>query len=396
MYPEDNEENWARGKGLWESVKDEDWNNWSWQLRNRITNHSQIEEFLELTPEEDEGCRHANKKLAMAITPHFFNLINRKDPNCPIRRQVVPRGEEMRIGPEEMADPVGEDEHSPVQGIVHRYPDRVLFLVTDRCASYCRYCTRSRMVSNAQDYNFHPNLEQGLSYIEKNSCIRDVLLSGGDPLLLSDRKLDYLLGRLRKIRHVEFVRIGSRIPVFLPQRITSDLTEIFLRQGPIWMSIHANHPRECTLELKEACEQLALAGVPLGNQSVLLRGVNDDLAVMKSLVHRLLMMRVRPYYLYQCDLITGSAHLRSSIHKGLEIVSGLRGHTSGYAVPQFVIDAPGGGGKVPINPEYVQDVTDKEIIFRNFQGKIYRYPLVDTGGSQPPEGFKEIFEEVLA
>ena len=395
MYPEDSEENWHGGKGLWEAVADKEWDNWAWQLRNRITSLSQLEEYLELTPEEREGCRHANKKLAMAITPHFFNLIDREDPNCPIRRQVIPREEEMRIGPEETLDPDGEDEHSPVEGIVHRYPDRVLFLATDRCAAYCRYCTRSRLVSNAQDYNFHPALEQGLAYIEKNQGVRDVLLSGGDPLLLSDRKLDYLLGRLRAIPHVEFVRIGSRIPIFLPQRITSGLADILRRQGPIWMSIHANHPRECTLELKTACERLALAGVPLGNQSVLLRGVNDDLGVMKSLVHRLLMMRVRPYYLYQCDLITGSAHLRSDIQKGLEIVRGLRGHTSGYAVPQFVIDAPGGGGKVPINPEYIQDVTENEIIFRNFQGKTYRYP---RSGADicPPNGFEEIFEEVLS
>ena len=395
MYPEDSEENWHGGKGLWEAVADKEWDSWAWQLRNRITSLSQLEEYLELTPEEREGCRHANKKLAMAITPHFFNLIDREDPNCPIRRQVIPRDEEMSVGPGETLDPVGEDEHSPVEGIVHRYPDRVLFLATDRCAAYCRYCTRSRLVSSAQDYNFHPALEQGLAYIEKNKGVRDVLLSGGDPLLLSDRKLDYLLGRLRAIPHVEFVRIGSRIPIFLPQRITSGLADILRRQGPVWMSIHANHPRECTLELKTACERLALAGVPLGNQSVLLRGVNDDLGVMKSLVHRLLMMRVRPYYLYQCDLITGSAHLRSDIQKGLEIVRGLRGHTSGYAVPQFVIDAPGGGGKVPINPEYIQDVTENEIVFRNFQGKTYRYPL---GGADicPPSGFEEIFEEVLS
>ena len=395
MYPEDSKENWHSGKGLWETVPDKEWDSWGWQLRNRITSLSQLEEYLELTPKEREGCRHANKKLAMAITPHFFNLIDREDPNCPIRRQVIPRDEEMSIGPGETLDPVGEDEHSPVEGIVHRYPDRVLFLATDRCAAYCRYCTRSRLVSNAQDYNFHPALEQGLAYIEKNEGIRDVLLSGGDPLLLSDRKLDYLLARLQAIPHVEFVRLGSRIPIFLPQRITSRLTDILRRQGPVWMSIHANHPRECTLELKTACERLALAGVPLGNQSVLLRGVNDDLGVMKSLVHRLLMMRVRPYYLYQCDLITGSAHLRSDIRKGLEIVRGLRGHTSGYAVPQFVIDAPGGGGKVPINPEYIQDVTESEIIFRNFQGKTYRYPLSGMDVC-PPKGFEEIFEEALS
>ncbi|MBC8349656.1 MAG: KamA family radical SAM protein [Verrucomicrobia bacterium] len=376
MYPEDSKEKWFSGKGLWHEVDDKDWNNWSWQLRNRITSLSQLEEYLELTHEEREGCRLAYSKLSMAITPFFFNLIDRKNANCPIRLQVIPRVEEMTTSQEEMLDPVGEDEHSPVAGIVHRYPDRVLFLVTDRCASYCRYCTRSRMVSNAQDYNFHPALEDGLAYIEQNSSIRDVLLSGGDPLLLSDRKLDYLLGRLRKIPHVEFVRIGSRIPVFLPQRITPELSEIFRKHGPVWMSIHVNHPTECTVELKSACEQLAFSGVPLGNQSVLLRGVNDDLMVMKSLVHRLLMMRVRPYYLYQCDLITGSSHLRSDISTGLDIIRGLRGHTTGYAVPQFVIDAPGGGGKVPINPDYVERISENEIVFKNFLGKTYRYPLI--------------------
>ena len=391
MYPEDNEEKWFSGKGLWCDVDDEDWNNWSWQLRNRITSLSQLEEYLELTDEEREGCRLANSKLSMAITPFFFNLIDRKNANCPIRLQVIPRVEEMTTSQEEMLDPVGEDEHSPVAGIVHRYPDRVLFLVTDRCASYCRYCTRSRMVSNAQDYNFHPALEDGLAYIEQNGSIRDVLLSGGDPLLLSDRKLDYLLGRLRKIPHVEFVRIGSRIPVFLPQRITPELSEIFRRHGPVWMSIHVNHPTECTAELKSACEQLAFSGVPLGNQSVLLRGVNDDLMVMKSLVHRLLTMRVRPYYLYQCDLITGSSHLRSNISTGLDIIRGLRGHTTGYAVPQFVIDAPGGGGKVPINPDYVEKISENEIVFKNFQGKTYRYPLLGGTIDHVPniDGFRD-------
>jgi lysine 2,3-aminomutase len=229
-----------------------------------------------------------------------------------------------------------------VPGLVHRYPDRVLFLVTDRCAAYCRYCTRSRLVSNAQDYNFHPEYEQGLRYIEAHPEVRDVLLSGGDPLLLSDKKLEHLISRLRAIKHVEFIRIGSRIPVFLPQRITPELCEIFKKYGPIWMSIHVNHPKECTAELRAACERLSFAGVPLGNQSVLLKGVNDDADVMKALVHRLLRMRVRPYYLYQMDLITGGSHFKVDVRKGIEIIRALRGHTTGYAVPQYVIDAPGG------------------------------------------------------
>lgn len=387
MDYQDDRDSWFEGQGLWEHIPAETWNDWGWQLKNRMTRVEQLEAVMTLTPEEKEGCLFANTKLALAITPYFFNLIDRDDPDCPVRRQVIPRVNEMTTAPEEMMDPVGEDEHSPVPGIVHRYPDRVLFLVTDRCAAYCRYCTRSRLVSNAQDYNFHPEYEQGLRYIESHPEVRDVLLSGGDPLLLADRKLDHLLGRLRAIPHVEFIRIGSRIPVFLPQRITPELCDIFRKHGPIWMSIHVNHPKECTKALKDACERLSFAGVPLGNQSVLLKGVNDDLETMKALVHRLLRMRVRPYYVYQCDLITGSSHLRADVRKGLEIMRGLRGHTTGYAVPQLVIDAPGGGGKVPINPEYVESINDDEIVFRNYEGQTYRYPL-QAGTAVPNEALK--------
>ncbi len=377
MYPQDKLSQWYQGQGHWADVPEADWKNWKWQLKNRISRVEQVEQYLKLSPEERQGCYFSGSKLALSVTPYFFNLIDPNDPDDPIRRQVIPRSEEMETAPEELLDPVGEEGSMAEKGIVHRYPDRVLFLVTDRCASYCRYCTRSRLVSNAQDYNFHPEFESGLKYIESHPEIRDVLLSGGDPLLLSERKLDYLLGRLRAIPHVEFIRIGSRIPVFLPQRITPELCEILKKHGPIWMSIHVNHPNECTEELRAATERLSFAGVPLGNQSVLLKGVNDDLQTMKQLVHRLLMMRVRPYYLYQCDLITGSAHLRTDVRKGIEIIRGLRGHTTGYAVPQYVIDAPGGGGKVPINPEYIQELNDDEVVIRNFEGKIYRYPLVN-------------------
>ncbi len=369
---------WFEGQGLWQHVPATDWRDWNWQLKNRITTGAQLEQYMALTPEEKAGCDFANHKLALAITPYFFNLIDRNDPGCPIRRQVIPRADEMVVSEEETLDSLGEDAHSPVPGLVHRYPDRVLFLVTDRCAAYCRYCTRSRLVSNAQDYNFHPEYERGLRYIEAHPEVRDVLLSGGDPLLLSDRKLDHLLGRLRAIKHVEFIRIGSRIPVFLPQRITPELCELFKKHGPIWMSIHVNHPRECTQELRDACERLAFAGVPLGNQSVLLQGVNDDPDVMKALVHRLLRMRVRPYYLYQMDLITGGSHFKVDVRKGIEIIRALRGHTTGYAVPQYVIDAPGGGGKVPINPEFIERITDDEVVFKNYQGETFRYPLKST------------------
>jgi lysine 2,3-aminomutase len=366
---------WAEGQGHWQHLPADTWRDWTWQLKNRITTTKQLEQLMELTPDERAGCEHANRKLALAITPYFFNLIDRRDPDCPIRKQVIPRAAEQVVSDGEMLDSLGEDEHSPVSGLVHRYPDRVLFLVTDRCAAYCRYCTRSRLVSNAQDYNFHPEYEEGLRYIAAHPEIRDVLLSGGDPLLLSDAKLEHLLSRLRAIPHVEFIRIGSRIPVFLPQRITPELCGILRRHGPVWMSIHVNHPRECTADLRAACERLAFAGVPLGNQSVLLRGINDDVDVMKALVHRLLRMRVRPYYLYQMDLITGGAHFKASVRKGIEIIQALRGHTTGYAVPQFVIDAPGGGGKVPLNPDYVESVDDDAIVLRNYEGRLYRYPL---------------------
>ncbi len=371
----DERDEWTSGQGLWAHVPPEQWNDWAWQLKNRVSTLDELERLLELTADERAGCENAQRKLAFAITPHFFNLIDRNDPNCPVRKQVIPRAGESVVAAEELLDPVGEEHTMPVPGLVHRYPDRVLFLITDRCASYCRYCTRSRLVSNAQDYNFHPEYERGLRYIEEHPEVRDVLLSGGDPLLLSDRKLDHLLGRLRAIKHVEFIRIGSRIPVFLPQRVTPELCEVLKKHGPVWMSIHVNHPKECTVELHDACERLSYAGVPLGNQSVLLRGVNDDAEVMKALVHRLLRMRVRPYYLYQCDLITGSAHFRVDVRKGIEIVRALRGHTTGYAVPQYVIDAPGGGGKVPINPEYIEKLGEEEIVFRNYEGKRFTYPL---------------------
>ena len=365
------------GRGPWHAVSDSDWNDWRWQLKNRINNLDQLESVVpDLSDEEIQGAELANTKLSLGITPYFSNLIHREDPICPIRRQVVPRVEETVSSTWDMSDPCGEDEHSPVPGLVHRYPDRVLFLVTDRCAAYCRYCTRSRLVSNASGYGFQPDYQEQLDYIRKHPEVRDVLFSGGDPLLLSDSKLEGLLKALRDIPHVEFIRIGSRIPIFLPQRITSDLCEMLKQFHPLFMSVHANHPRELTTEVKEALGRLADAGIPLGNQSVLLRGVNDSVSVMKALIHKLLMCRVRPYYLYQCDLISGSAHLRTSVRKGLEIMRGLRGHTTGYAVPQYVIDAPGGGGKVPINPEYILSHNNERVVIRNFEGRVFEYPEV--------------------
>jgi lysine 2,3-aminomutase len=373
------------GKGFWKDISDANWNDWRWQLKNRITSLQQLQRLLPtLTPEEHAGTLLANKKLALAITPYFFNLIDAADENCPIRRQVVPRIEETHAAPWEMSDPCGEDAHSPVPGLVHRYPDRVLFLVTDRCASYCRYCTRSRMVSNATGYDFHPEFERQIEYVLQHTEVRDVLLSGGDPLLLSDEKLEHLLSRLRAIPHVEFLRIGTRIPIFLPQRITPELCAMLRKYHPLFISVHSNHPRELTTEVRDALGRLADAGIPLGNQSVLLRHVNDDPVVMRALLQKLLMCRVKPYYLYQCDLITGSAHLRASVRKGLEIMESLRGHTTGYAVPQYVIDAPGGGGKVPINPEYVLSHNADRVVIRNFEGRIFEYPEAADGTPTAP------------
>ncbi len=370
----------SAGRGVWSDVADAEWNNWHWQLKHRITSLEQLERLLPtLTPEERSGTLLANTKLAVAITPHFFNLIDPSDPDCPIRRQVIPRIEETHAAPWEMTDPCGEDSHSPVPGLVHRYPDRVLFLVTDRCAAYCRYCTRSRLVSNATGYDFHPDFEKQLAYIRRTESIRDVLMSGGDPLLFSDDKLEHLLRELRAIPHVEFLRIGTRIPIFLPQRITPALCAMLRKYHPFFLSIHCNHPRELTTEVRDALGRLADAGIPLGNQSVLLRHVNDDVMVMRALTQKLLLCRVKPYYLYQCDLISGSAHLRASVRKGLEIMDGLRGHTSGYAVPQYVIDAPGGGGKVPVNPEYVLSRNADRVLVRNFEGRIFEYPEANDG-----------------
>jgi lysine 2,3-aminomutase len=362
--------------GYWPGVEPEQWNDWKWQLRHRVTNLATLERHLQLTPEERAGVMLSGNKLSLAITPHFFNLLDPTDPTCPIRRQVIPRFEETLTSPEEMADPCGEDSHMPVPGLVHRYPDRVLFLVTDRCAAYCRYCTRSRVVSGAGEQELHTDFDEAFRYLEKHSEIRDVLFSGGDALLFSDEKLEYLLSRARAIPHLEFLRIGSRVPIFLPQRITPELCRMLQKYHPLFMSVHVNHPRELTLEVREALGRLANHGVPLGNQSVLLAGVNDNLETMRTLVHKLLLSRVRPYYLYQCDLIQGSAHLRAPVAKGLEIIEGLRGHTSGYAVPQFVIDAPGGGGKVPINPGYVLYQDGEKVVIRNYEGKVFEYPEV--------------------
>lgn len=368
----------SHAPGYWPDTPEQDWNNHVWQLKNRITTLESLEKHLHLSEEERAGVLLSGNKLAMAITPHFFNLIDKNDPNCPIRRQVIPRIEETLTDPAEMSDPCGEDSHMPVPGLVHRYRDRVLFLVTDRCAAYCRYCTRSRVVSGVSEQKLETQWEAAFEYLEKTTEVRDVLISGGDALLFSDARLERLLSRLHAIPHIQFIRIGSRIPIFLPQRITPELCDMLKKYHPLFVSIHANHPKELTTEVHDALGRLADAGIVMGNQSVLLNGVNDSVKVQKDLVHKLLMCRTRPYYLYQCDLIEGSAHLRTSIQKGIEIIEGLRGHTSGYAIPQYVIDGPGGGGKIPINPDYVVQHDDGGITLRNYEGKQFHYPSTDN------------------
>lgn len=375
----------SHAPGYWPADAMEHWDSHTWQLKNRITSLEALEQRLELTAEERAGVLLSGNKLAMAITPHFFNLIDGDDPGCPIRRQVIPRIEETLTDPAEMSDPCGEDSHMPVPGLVHRYPDRVLFLVTDRCAAYCRYCTRSRVVSGVSEQKLETQWEAAFDYLEKTPSVRDVLISGGDALLFSDARLERLLSRLHAIPHIQFIRIGSRIPIFLPQRITPALCEMLRKYHPLFISIHANHPKELTSEVRDALGRLADAGIVMGNQSVLLNGVNDSVEVQRELAHKLLMCRVRPYYLYQCDLIEGSSHLRTSIAKGIEIIEGLRGHTSGYAIPQYVIDGPGGGGKIPVNPDYVLQHDDGGITLRNYEGKKFHYPAPAPSKTRRPD-----------
>ena len=364
-------------QGPWTRVRASCWNDWHWQLRQRIASYEKLSGLMRLVPAEEEGIRTSGGRLAMSITPYFFNLIDPDNPACPIRRQVVPRTEETVETVSELSDPCGEDEHSPVPGVVHRYGDRVLLLVTDRCATYCRHCTRSRMVSGAGGRTLETDMDRALDYIRGHREIRDVLLSGGDPLVLSDGRLAFILNRLRAIKHVEFLRIGTRAPVVLPQRITPALCAMLRRFHPLWISVHVNHPRELTAESRTALERLADAGIPLGSQSVLLAGVNDDAETLRELFEKLLICRVRPYYLYQCDLARGTSHLRVSVRRGIGIMDAIRGHTSGYAVPTYVIDAPGGGGKIPVGPNYIVAHDRRRILIRNRSGKVYEYPEID-------------------
>jgi lysine 2,3-aminomutase len=356
-----------------------DWNDWRWQVRYRIRNMENLGRILQLSEDEWTKDTCPAKQLPIAITPYYASLLDRDNAQQPLRRTVVPLNAESLCSPGEAIDPLAEDHDSPVPGLVHRYPDRVLLLATGFCATYCRYCTRSRLVGNGGKLAFNrAQLEHALAYIQSHSSVRDVLISGGDPLTLSDEKLEWLLARLHGIRHVEFLRIGTKVPVVLPQRITPALTRMLRRYHPLWMSIHFTHPDELTPEVAEACGRLADAGIPLGSQTVLLAGVNDNVETMRDLMHGLLRIRVKPYYLYQCDPILGSAHFRTPVEKGIEIITGLRGHTTGYAVPTYVIDAPGGGGKIPIFPESLVGRDGDDLLLKNYQGHLYRYP--DPGG----------------
>jgi lysine 2,3-aminomutase len=355
-------------------ASERDWNNWKWQLKNSVTTIQQLSRFLDLSVNEIRPAQAINDTLPIRITPYYLSLLDPFKSDQPLRKSVVPVFDEFLVGPGEASDPLSESDHSPVPNIVHRYPDRVLFLVTGFCSTYCRYCTRSHMVAKDKCHIGLKAWEPGLQYIRNNKNIRDVLISGGDPLAMNDLNIEYLLSRLRDIEHVEIIRIGTKVPVVLPQRINRALVSILKKYHPLYLSIHFTHPDEITPEVKDACEKLANAGIPLGSQTVLLKGINDSVPVMTKLMHGLLKIRVRPYYLYQCDPILGSAHFRTPIDKGLEIIRGLRGHTSGYAVPQYVVDAPGGGGKIPLLPDYYQGREDGYVILKNYEDKTYKYP----------------------
>ena len=358
---------------LFSSVPAKDWNDWHWQMQNRIATVDELKRYIDLTPEEEEGVINCLKVLRMRITPYYLSLINLEDPYDPVRRQAVPTALELHTCPADLTDPLHEDTDSPVKGLTHRYPDRVLMLVTDQCSMYCRHCTRRRFAGQ-QDKALPMNqIDKCIEYIREHEAVRDVLLSGGDPLVLSDENLESIISRIRAIKHVEIIRIGSRTPVVLPQRITPELCSMLRKYHPIWLNTHFNHPNEITEESSRACAMLADAGIPLGNQSVLLAGVNDCVYVMRELVHKLVAIRVRPYYLYQCDLSMGLEHFRTPVAKGIEIIEGLRGHTSGFCVPTFVVDAPGGGGKIPVMPDYLISQTTKKVVLRNYEGVITTY-----------------------
>ncbi|MDI9532233.1 MAG: KamA family radical SAM protein [Bacteroidota bacterium] len=351
----------------------ESWNDWRWQLRNSFTTAEALSRVMTLTGDEINTLNRLKGRLPLRITPYYLSLIYDSGPWSPLRRTMIPTSDELIITDAEKADPLNEMGSSPVPGIVHRYPDRALFTVTQFCSSYCRYCTRSHSVGKLGHLT-KVEWEQALDYLREHTEIRDVIISGGDPLTMNDSKIEYLLSNLRAIKHIEILRIGTKVSAVLPQRITPQLVNMLKKYHPLFLSIHFTHPDEMTPETRRACEMLADAGMPLGSQTVLLKGINDDPATMKSLMHKLLTVRVRPYYIYQCDLIPGSSHFRTTIEKGIDIIENLRGHTSGYAVPQFVVDAPGGGGKIPVLPDYVVESGPEKWVLRNYKKNRYTYP----------------------
>jgi lysine 2,3-aminomutase len=369
---------------IFKDIPETQWNDWRWQLSHRLNSVEDFETIFTLTISEKKALT-TQGLFRVDITPYFASLIDPDNPDDPIRRQIIPRAEEIVPFTGMMEDSLAEDKHSPVPGLVHRYPDRVLMLVTTQCASYCRYCTRSRIVGDPSANFNRGDFDQQIDYIKRTPQVRDVLLSGGDPLTLAPRVLDELLRRLREIPHVEIIRIGSRVPVFMPMRVTDELCDMLQQYHPLWMNIHVNHPNEITQELATACDKLSRAGIPLGNQSVLLAGVNDCVHIQRKLVQDLVKMRVRPYYLYQCDLVDGAGHFRTPVAKGLEIIEGLRGHTSGFAVPTYVVDAPGGGGKIPLMPNYSLSASDHKVILRNFEGFITTYEEPQEYKTHNPE-----------
>jgi lysine 2,3-aminomutase len=357
---------------IYQDVPDEKWNDWRWQLANRLNTVDDFEKVLTLSDSERKALS-TDGLFRVDVTPYFASLIDPTDPKDPIRLQVLPLADEIAPFTGMMEDSLAEDRHSPVPGLVHRYPDRVLMLVTTQCASYCRYCTRSRIVGDPTATFSRAEFEMQLEYLRRTPQVRDVLLSGGDPLTLAPKIFEELIRRLREIEHIEIIRIGSRVPVFMPMRVTDEMCDMLQKYHPLWMNIHVNHSNEISAELYQACDKLSRAGIPLGNQAVLLAGVNDCVNIQRQLVHDLVRMRVRPYYLYQCDLVEGSGHFRTPVAKGIEIIEGLRGHTSGYAVPTYVVDAPGGGGKIPVAPNYQLSASDHKIVLRNYEGFISTY-----------------------
>jgi lysine 2,3-aminomutase len=367
--------------GLFADVPEAEWNDWHWQVRNRIETVEELKNYIEITAEEEEGIRQCLQSLRMAITPYYLSLIDLSDPYDPVRRQAIPTAHELKRAEADLEDPLHEDTDSPVKGLTHRYPDRVLMLITDQCSMYCRHCTRRRFAGHTDSSVPTEQIDACVEYVRSHPEVRDVLISGGDPFVMSDGKLEYIISKLREIPHVEIVRLGSRTPVVMPQRVTPELCAMLKKYHPIWVNTHFNHPNEITEESARACNLLADAGIPLGNQSVLLAGVNDCVHVMKRLVQKVAKIRVRPYYIYQCDLSLGLEHFRTPVSKGIEIIEALRGHTSGFCVPTFVVDAPGGGGKTPVMPDYIISQTPNKIVLRNFEGVITTY-------SEPP-GYNE-------